>query len=178
MYHETSAEDRIVEHGRNDAVCALSRHRVLHEDQRFAVTPDLSSGLCKENTHGATDGCAAGFVGEYLGTLWSVRQINTRLRPDFALAQSWGRGQFAEQSTIARVLDSLEPEQATQARKGTIRLFHWWSRTASYDWHVPLMADIDLTRYQLDARRLGVAKATSPKKGAWSSALSDRRHSL
>src|SRR5215510_9878397 len=37
----------------------------------------------------------------------SLKQINTRLRPDTALAAAWGRHRFADQSTITRVLDTL-----------------------------------------------------------------------
>lgn len=95
----------------------------------------------------------------------SVRQINTRLRPDLGLAQSWGREQFAEQSTIARVLDSLEAEQVAQARAGTGRLFDWWSQTASHDWHVPLMVDIDLTPLPAGRQAVGSSKGYFAKKG-------------
>ena len=37
----------------------------------------------------------------------AVSQVNTRLRPDLALAHAWGRPQFAAQATLARTLDSL-----------------------------------------------------------------------
>jgi hypothetical protein len=39
----------------------------------------------------------------------SLKQINTRLRPDTALAAAWGRERFADQSTITRVLDAFTP---------------------------------------------------------------------
>ena len=37
----------------------------------------------------------------------SVSQVNTRLRPDLALAYAWGRDRFAEQSTLARTLNAF-----------------------------------------------------------------------
>jgi len=46
----------------------------------------------------------------------SIKQINTRLRPDTALAAAWGRGTFADQSTITRVLDAFTPVSVAQRR--------------------------------------------------------------
>src|SRR2546429_830387 len=37
----------------------------------------------------------------------SLKQINTRLRPDTALATAWGRGAVVDQSTISRSLGAL-----------------------------------------------------------------------
>src|SRR4051794_10775965 len=37
----------------------------------------------------------------------AISTINTRIRPDLALAQAWDRKQFAEQSGVARTLDSF-----------------------------------------------------------------------
>jgi hypothetical protein len=36
----------------------------------------------------------------------AIGQVNTRLRPDVALAQAWGRERFAEQSTLRAVLST------------------------------------------------------------------------
>ncbi|MBI1877286.1 MAG: hypothetical protein HYR94_03475, partial [Chloroflexi bacterium] len=44
----------------------------------------------------------------------SVWQINTKIRPDPVLAQAWGRPRFAEQSTVARVLDVCQQDQVDQ----------------------------------------------------------------
>jgi len=47
----------------------------------------------------------------------AVSQVNTRLRPDLALAHAWGRPQFAAQATLARTLDSFSvPMCASCAR--------------------------------------------------------------
>ena len=45
----------------------------------------------------------------------SIKQINTRLRPDTALA-AWKRNTFADQSTITRVLDTFTPVSVAQLR--------------------------------------------------------------
>jgi len=44
----------------------------------------------------------------------SLKQINTRLRPDTALAAAWGREAFADQATITRLLDAFTPLNVTQ----------------------------------------------------------------
>ena len=76
----------------------------------------------------------------------AIRQVNTRLRPDLALAQAWGRERFAEQATLARTLDGFTVEQIAQLRHGSERLFRRESRTLRHpfaeDW---LWLDIDLT---------------------------------
>lgn len=40
----------------------------------------------------------------------AISQVNTRIRPDLALARAWGRERFAEQSTLARTLDAFSPD--------------------------------------------------------------------
>src|SRR5512144_1444989 len=76
----------------------------------------------------------------------AISQINTRLRPDLALAQAWGRARFADQSTLARTLDRFTDAQLTQLRQGSETLFRRESRTCQHrfadDW---LWLDIDLT---------------------------------
>ena len=76
----------------------------------------------------------------------AIRQVNTLLRPDLALAQAWGRARFAEQATLARTLDCFTAEQIAQLRQGSELLFRRESRTLRHpfadDW---LWLDIDLT---------------------------------
>jgi len=76
----------------------------------------------------------------------AIRHVNTRLRPDLALAHAWGRERFAEQATLARTLDCFTTEQITQLRQGTESLFRRESRTLHHpfaeEW---LWLDIDLT---------------------------------
>jgi len=76
----------------------------------------------------------------------AIYQVNTRLRPDLALAQAWGREQFASQSNLARTLDAFSEETVEQLRRGSEALFRRESRTLGHnfeqDW---LWLDIDLT---------------------------------
>lgn len=89
----------------------------------------------------------------------SISTINTRIRPDWALAQAWGRQKFAEQSTIARTLDSFSEEQVTQLRAGTERLFKRESRTWHHDFaQSRLWLDLDLTPMPTSKRAQGSRK--------------------
>jgi hypothetical protein len=75
-----------------------------------------------------------------------VSQVNTTIRADPLLAKAWGRGQFHEQSTIARILDACGPLQVDQMREATESLFHWLGYAHRHDFHHSLLrVDIDLT---------------------------------
>ncbi|MBM3134867.1 MAG: hypothetical protein FJZ89_06200 [Chloroflexi bacterium] len=74
----------------------------------------------------------------------SIYQINTRLRPDLALAQAWQRPQFADQATISRTLDACKPIHLAQLRQGSQQLFHTYSQTSRHDFTQQLLLmDID-----------------------------------
>jgi hypothetical protein len=76
----------------------------------------------------------------------AISQVNTRIRPDMALARTWGRESFAEQSTLSRTLDAFGEEQIVQLRQGSEVLFRRESRTLRHDFDRDwLWLDIDLT---------------------------------
>lgn len=76
----------------------------------------------------------------------AISAINTRIRPDLALAQAWGQSYFAEQSTIARTLDAFTPEAIVQLRQGSEQLFRRESYTLRHDFTGQwLWLDVDLT---------------------------------
>ena len=76
----------------------------------------------------------------------SIWQINPKIRPDLVLAQAWGRAQFAEQSTVARVLDEGQAEQGEQLRQGIESLYRWLGQAPQPPWAAgELLIDIDLT---------------------------------
>jgi len=97
----------------------------------------------------------------------SLKQVNTRIRPDRLLAQAWGRPQFAEQSTLARVLDVCQAEQVQQLREGSRSIYRWIGAAPRHDWGQPLLIDIDLTHLPSGLHTQGAAKGyVSGKKGA------------
>lgn len=94
-----------------------------------------------------------------------ISQVNTRLRPDLALAQAWGRAGFADQSTLARTLDTFRPEQVAQLRQGSEALFRQESRVLHHDFeHDWLLLDVDLTSLPISKHAEGSTKGKFPKK--------------
>jgi hypothetical protein len=94
-----------------------------------------------------------------------VAQVNTTIRSDPLLAQAWGRTSFAEQSTIARVLDACTPTQVSQWRQANEATLRWigqvYAHTFAHDW---LRLDIDLTALQASAAAQGSTKGYFPGK--------------
>ena len=76
----------------------------------------------------------------------SLKQINTRLRPDTALAAAWGREKFADQSTITRVLDAFTPLAVAQLRTASERIYLREGQALHHPFAQELLfLDIDLT---------------------------------
>jgi hypothetical protein len=94
-----------------------------------------------------------------------VAQVNTTIRSDRLLAQAWGRDQFVEQSTIARVLDACGPTQLAQWRQANDATLRWIGQVYRHpfllDW---LRLDIDLTALRASAHAEGSQKGYFPGK--------------
>lgn len=75
----------------------------------------------------------------------SMAQVNTKLRPELALAAAWQRSQFAEQSNLSRLLDSLNERQVEQLRQANTELLRQHSQLQCHDWAKPIIIDIDPT---------------------------------
>ena len=76
----------------------------------------------------------------------AIAQVNTRLRPDIALARAWGQEQFAEQSTLTRTLDVFSDTTVAQLRHGVDVWFRQASRALRHDFAADwLWLDIDLS---------------------------------
>ncbi len=89
----------------------------------------------------------------------SIQQVNTRIRPDSALACAWGRRQFAEQSTLSRTLEAFDHKKVGLLRQGSEALFRCESRALRHDlaqdW---LYLDIDLTPLPISKHAQGSLK--------------------
>lgn len=98
----------------------------------------------------------------------AIYQVDTKLRPDLALAQAWGREQFASQSNLARTLDAFSEETVGQLRRGSEALFRRESRTLRHNFEQEqLWLDIDLTPLPASKYAQGSAKGKiSGKKTA------------
>jgi len=76
----------------------------------------------------------------------AVSQINTTLRPDLSLAHAWGQAQFAEQSTVADLLNRATEAQVEQLQQGSAALLRQHSRTWRHDFAASwLLVDYDAT---------------------------------
>lgn len=113
-------------------------------------------------------------AGDILVEIWlsmlancrSLVQVNTKLRPETTLAHSWGRKHgFAEQSTMARVLDAMQPKQVEQVRQAVVRISRQIGASQQHDWLRPLLVDIDLTAMPASARAEGSSKGYFHEKG-------------
>jgi hypothetical protein len=88
-----------------------------------------------------------------LASCRSINQINTRIRPDLALAHAWGRERFAEQSTVTRTLNSFRQDDVAQLRAGGEGLLRQQGRLFCHDFVKDwLWLDIDLTSLPISKR--------------------------
>jgi hypothetical protein len=95
-------------------------------------------------------------------------QINTRIRPDKALAQAWGLEGFAEQSTVADTLDSFTAVNVQQLRAATSCIYLREGQAIRHDYERDglLILDIDLTGLPASQHAEGSTKGYfSGKKG-------------
>lgn len=98
----------------------------------------------------------------------AIAQVNTRLRPDVALARAWGRERFAEQSTLTRTLDVFSSTQVAQLRRGSEALFRRESSVLRHDFDRDwLWLDIDLTSLPISKRAEGSTKGKFEKKNSY-----------
>lgn len=96
----------------------------------------------------------------------SISQINTKIRPDLALANAWGMSRFVEQSTVARVLEQTKQEQREQLRSGIEAIYHWIGQAPRHNWEASLLIDIDLTGLPCSAKSEGGSKGYFSEKKA------------
>lgn len=96
----------------------------------------------------------------------AVSQVNTRLRPDTALARAWGRTHFADQSTLSRTLDRFSEQHIQQLRQSTTVLFRRESQTLRHPFSEAwLELDLDLTPLPASKHAEASTKGKiSPKK--------------
>lgn len=89
----------------------------------------------------------------------ALYQINTTLRPDRLLARAWGQQQFAEQSTIADLLNQATDQQVVQLQRGCAALWRQHSRALRHDFATGwLVLDYDTTGLLASKRSEGSEK--------------------
>jgi len=88
----------------------------------------------------------------------SLAQVNTRLRPERALAEAWQRDSFAEQSNLSRTLDALSSDHIDQLRAGNLRLLRQHSQLRHHNWAERVLLDVDPTSLLTSKRAQGSRK--------------------
>ena len=97
----------------------------------------------------------------------AISQVNTRLRPDLALAQAWGRARFADQSMLARTLDACGPSQVEQLRQGNAQLLQREGAVFAHNFEQSwLYLDVDLTPLPISKQAQSSTKGKFEKKTA------------
>jgi len=98
----------------------------------------------------------------------AIAQVNTRLRPDLALARAWGQERFAEQSTVTRTLDAFTGIAVEQLRHGSETWFRRESRALRHDFAQDwLWLDIDLTPLPISKHAEGSTKGKQARKNRY-----------
>ena len=100
----------------------------------------------------------------------TISHINTRIRPDKALAQSWGLECFSEQSSVANTLNHLTMFHVAQLRQAVNTIYLREGRAVQHDYTSQglLILDVDLTGLPASKHAQGSRKGYfSGKKGEW-----------
>ena len=98
----------------------------------------------------------------------SLAHVNTRLRPDVALAHAWGRDHFADQSTLTRTLDAFTDTEVNHLRHGSEALFRRESRSLRHDFGRDFLCfDIDLSPLPISKHAEGSTKGKFSEKGGY-----------
>ena len=87
------------------------------------------------------------FLVSMMSSCQAISHINTRIRPDRALAQCWGLECFAEQSTVADTLNQFTRCHVAQLRQAVNTIYLREGRAVRHDYTKQglLILDVDLT---------------------------------
>lgn len=101
----------------------------------------------------------------------SLYLLNQHLRPDLRLAQAWGRGQLAEQSSISRLLDAFDETALAGLRTISWQFWQRHSQLRHHDWRKKVILDLDLTPLlasrRAEASSKGYLGKKTPLAGNW-----------
>ncbi len=92
-------------------------------------------------------------------------EINTRVRPDRALQQAFGRTACAEQSTVNDTLNTCTPENVAQLRTALTIILRQHSQCYRHDYQKNWqLLDVDMTGLPAGRQGEGVTKGYFPKQ--------------
>lgn len=82
----------------------------------------------------------------------TLSEVNIKLRSEIGLAQVWGWGCIADQSTLSRSLDQLSLKQIDALRETSTQIWRSHSQTYGHNWHGYLWLEYDLSGLPCSAR--------------------------
>ena len=74
-----------------------------------------------------------------------LSEVNTRLKSEPLLAQSWSYSRFCEQSNLSRTVDSLSQTKIVEIEGKIREISKKLSRSQRHDWRAYLELDLDLS---------------------------------
>jgi hypothetical protein len=72
-------------------------------------------------------------------------EVNSKLKPEQALAQVWGLPRFADQATLASTLDALTQKNSEQIQEAVTKHWQKYGRVTEHDWRGFLWLEFDLS---------------------------------
>ncbi|MFC1960366.1 hypothetical protein ACFLYO_06620 [Chloroflexota bacterium] len=94
-----------------------------------------------------------------------VVEINTRVRPDQALQQAFGRTSCADQSSVSQTLNVCTPENVDQLRAALQSIYQQQSQGYQHDYQKQYqLLDVDMTGMPAGRQGEGVTKGYFPKQ--------------
>jgi hypothetical protein len=92
-------------------------------------------------------------------------EINTRVRPDRALQQAFGRDACAEQSTVSDTVNACSPDNVIQMRAALTLILRQHSQCYRHDYQKTWqLLDVDMTGLRAGRQGDGVTKGYFPKQ--------------
>lgn len=137
---------------------ATYKRQILHKLREF----DLIK--MKQHNHAPGEKLLDAFL-LILSGYQSLNQINTTLRTEPKVAESWYRtAGIAEQSNISRTLDACDEKAVKGLKKISQAFWEKHSQVKGHDWRRSLVVDLDLTPLPISAKAQGSKKGIFAKK--------------
>jgi hypothetical protein len=94
-----------------------------------------------------------------------IVEINTRVKPDRALQQAFGRTSCADQSSVSQTLNVCTPDNVVQLRTALQSIYQQQSQGYHHDYQKQYqLLDVDMTGMPAGRQGEGVAKGYFPKQ--------------
>lgn len=100
----------------------------------------------------------------------TLSEVNSKLKSEQLLAQTWGWKRIADQATLSRTLDQLSQKQIDQLRQAVTQIWRSHSQIVHHNWHAYLWLDYDLSSLPCGPQAEEAQKGYASGKKTWSDA--------